>query len=100
MPEKITFHLDENVSFLIAQGLRKRCIEVTTSHEVGLVQSTDLEQLIFAHTHGRVLITHDSDFLRLHEQGVPHSGIGFCCQATRSIGQIIKSANWSQCIFQ
>ena len=91
MPEKIRFHLDENVSFNIARGLRRRGLDVTTYHESDLVQTTDLVQLNFAHTQNRVLVTHDSDFLKLHEQGIPHSRIAFCCQATRSIGQIIKS---------
>jgi hypothetical protein len=37
-----------------------------------------------------VLVTHDSDFLRLHQQQ-PHSGIAYCAQGTRTIGQIVTS---------
>ena len=35
-------------------------------------------------------MTHDQDFLRLHQQGVPHAGIAFCEQGTRSVGQIVR----------
>ena len=36
MTEKIRFHLDENVSNAIAEGLRRRIIDVTTTPEVEL----------------------------------------------------------------
>ncbi len=39
---------------------------------------------------GRVLITHDRDFLRLHGAGMPHSGIAYCDQGTRTIGELVS----------
>jgi hypothetical protein len=36
-----------------------------------------VEQLKFAHETGRVLVTQDADFLRLHADGIGHSGIAF-----------------------
>ena len=37
----------------------------------------------------RVLVTHDSDFLRLHARGVSHAGIAYCPVGARTIGQLI-----------
>lgn len=91
MSEKIRFHLDENVSMAIARSLRKRGIDVSTTPELNLIQATDENQLDFARKEGRVLVTHDSDFLRLHDQGLSHCGIAYCQLGSRSIGQIIKS---------
>lgn len=47
MSEEIRFHLDENVNSAIADGLRRREIDVTTTSEVGLISASDEEQLIF-----------------------------------------------------
>ena len=41
MSQKIKFHLDENVSNAIANGLRKRGINVTTSPEERLIGTSD-----------------------------------------------------------
>ncbi|MEH1947825.1 MAG: DUF5615 family PIN-like protein [Nostoc sp.] len=48
MTQKIRFHLDENVSNTIAEGLRRRGIDVTTTSETGLIAASDGEQLYFA----------------------------------------------------
>ncbi|MHB1037814.1 MAG: DUF5615 family PIN-like protein [Pirellulales bacterium] len=85
----VRFHLDENVHLAVAHGLRRRGIDVTTTGEAGLIGSTDEEQLTFARSHERVLVTHDEDYLRLHHQGVPHAGIAYCHPRRRSIGQIV-----------
>ena len=37
----------------------------------------------------RVVFTQDQDFLKLNAAGLPHRGIAFCPQQSRSIGQII-----------
>jgi hypothetical protein len=49
--EKIQFHLDEQVELAIAEALRKRGINVTTTPEVGLLGATYEEQLAFAISH-------------------------------------------------
>jgi hypothetical protein len=90
MPETIRFHLDENVSQAIAEGLRRRGIDVTTTPEVGLMAATDEAQVEFAQQQGRVIFTQDADFLRLHQAGVFHSGITYCVQGSRSVGEIIR----------
>ncbi|MDJ0615461.1 MAG: DUF5615 family PIN-like protein [Calothrix sp. MO_192.B10] len=68
MTQKIRFHLDENVSNAIAEGLRRRGIDVTTTPETGLIAASDAEQVAFA-----------------------HSGIAYCTQNRRSIGEILTS---------
>lgn len=84
------FHLDENVDHAIARALRHRGIDVTTSTEAGLVGADDRQQLEFARSAGRVIVTQDSDFLRLHRQGVPHSGIVFAPSGSRAPSEIIR----------
>jgi hypothetical protein len=37
-----------------------------------------------------VIFTEDDDYLALNARGVPHAGIAYCHQQTRSIGQIIQ----------
>jgi Domain of unknown function (DUF5615) len=43
MSEQIRFHLDENVSNAVAEGLRRRGIDVTTTSEQGLISVSDEE---------------------------------------------------------
>jgi hypothetical protein len=45
MPRTIRFHLDEDVDPAIAEGLRRRGIDVTTTPEVGLLGARDPIQL-------------------------------------------------------
>jgi hypothetical protein len=41
MPRTIRFHLDENCHRAIAEGLRRRGINVSTTPEAGLRSATD-----------------------------------------------------------
>ena len=91
MSQGIKFHLDENVSNVIALGLRRRGIDVTTTSEVGLMGATDSEQLTFALAQERVIFTQDDDFLKLHQEGITHAGIVYCRQRSRSLGEIITT---------
>ena len=90
MSGTIKFHLDENVPRAIADGLRRRGIDVTTTPEEGLISSSDRLQLEFALAQNRIIFTQDADFLRLHQAGIKHAGIVFCSQNSRSIGEIIR----------
>ena len=87
----IRFHLDEHVAGAIALGLRRRDIDVTTTADAGLVGADDHEQMAFARSQGRVIVTHDDDFLVLHSHGVPHAGIAYCHQESRSIGDLLRA---------
>ncbi len=66
MAESIKFHLDENANNAIADGLKRRGIDVTISVQANLISASDEQQLAFAHAQGRVLFTQDRDFLELH----------------------------------
>ena len=87
---KIRFHLDENVSNTVADGLRRRGIDVSTTPEQGLISASDEEQLAFAYSQQRVIFTQDRDFLVLHSAGNEHAGIAYCIKGSRSIGEIIR----------
>lgn len=41
MPRTIRFHLDENCGNAIAEGLRRRGIDATTTHDAGLIGASD-----------------------------------------------------------
>lgn len=90
MPRTIRFHLDEHVATAIAEGLRRRGIDVTTTAESGLSGADDVDHVAFAHPAGRVIYTCDSDFLRIHDEGIEHSGIAYCHQQSRTIGEVIR----------
>lgn len=85
----IRFHLDENVHHAIAKGLRQRGIDVTTTSDANLIGATDEQQLEFALSENRVLVTHDEDHLRLHQQGIPHAGIAYSNARSSSIGRMV-----------
>ncbi len=57
MSRVIKFHLDENVSNAIANGLRIRGIDVTTTPEQKLIAVPDDIQLRFAVSQARVIFT-------------------------------------------
>ncbi len=88
MARTIRFHLDEHVAHAIADGLRRRGVDVTTTGDAGLLGSSDSEQFAFAITQGRVLFTEDPDFLPLIAAN-DCPGVAYCNQNTRTIGQII-----------
>lgn len=90
---EIRFHLDEcvDVDVAVAEGLRRRGIDVTTARESGLRGVPDEAQLAFALREGRVLVTQDSDFLRLHQQGVRHAGLCYYPAGAISTGKLIRS---------
>lgn len=91
MSGQIKFHLDENVSNAVAEGLRRRGVNVTTTPEQNLIGASDKEQLAFAREQQRVIFTQDDDFLKLHQATVPNSGIAYCQQGNRSIGEVVKT---------
>ncbi len=91
MPTAIQFHLDEHIHGAIADALRRRGIDVSTTAEADLTGAADEEQLDFALSQDRVIVTHDHDFLRLHQQGVPHAGIAYCHQGQHSVGDLLRT---------
>ena len=86
----IRYHLDENVPNAIANGLRLRGIDVSTSKDAGLLEAADEEHIEWAKEETRVIFSCDDDFLRLASTGIEHAGIAYCHQRHRSIGDIIR----------
>lgn len=62
-----------------------------TATEAGLLNTPDAVLLAHAFAAGRVVVTHDRDFPRRHREHVPHAGIAYCAQGTRSIGELIEA---------
>jgi predicted nuclease of predicted toxin-antitoxin system len=91
MTEMIRFHLDEHIPTAVALGLRRRGIDVTTTADVALTGAADEDHLALAVSRGRVVVTHDDDFLVLHSRGVQHSGIAYCHQGRRSVREMIRA---------
>jgi hypothetical protein len=90
----VRFHLDEHIPAGIAVGLRRRNIDVTTTAEAGLIGADDAAQLSFAAASGRVVVTRDADFLRLHAQGALHAGIAYCRPGSTPMGAMIRRLVW------
>jgi len=88
--DRIRFHLDEPVDPDIARALRKHGIEVSTTQDAGLRTRSDSEQLEFARSEQRVIVTHDADFLRIASRTSDHSGIAYCHATARGVGEIIR----------
>ena len=88
--EQIKFYLDEHIHSAIAQGLRRRGVDVMTVQEAGRTGLSDREQLNFALAEQRVLVTRDSDFLILANGGVSHAGIAYA-NPRRPIGELINT---------
>jgi hypothetical protein len=87
----ISLYLDENLTPKIAAQLRQKGIDVVTVHDLGLTGDTDVNHLVRATEMGRVLVTADTDFLRLAAGGMEHAGIVFGVQEDNTIGDWVKA---------
>ncbi len=88
------FYLDEDVHEDIALALRLRGYDVRTTREAGNKGLTDAEQLRYAISEGRIIISFNAaDFYKLHSEllkkGIEHNGIILSKQLP--IGKVIKS---------
>jgi len=88
---RIRYHLDESVRTAIAVGLRSHGVDVTTTKDADLIGATDGEQLAFAASQQRVIVTHDDDFLVMASRSVDHRGICYCHQQKYSIGELMRA---------
>ncbi len=87
---KVRFYLDENVQLAIAEQLLLRGIDVVTARDMQALGETDVSHLARATTLGRVLCTHDSDYVELATLGVDHAGIVIGKQYKHSIGDWVN----------
>jgi predicted nuclease of predicted toxin-antitoxin system len=88
--ERIRFHLDEHVDPDVAVALRRHGADATTTIEARLRTADDSAQLDFARAEQRVIVTDDSDFLRLAASGEEHPGIVVAHRQQHSIGEIVR----------
>jgi hypothetical protein len=65
-------------------------VDITTTPEVGLLQASDDTQLAHAVAQQRVIVTQDTDFLRMTAAGVESPGMAFYPDQGRTIGQVIR----------
>jgi predicted nuclease of predicted toxin-antitoxin system len=89
MSTSVRYFTDEHVATAIANGLRKRGIDVLTVSEAGLLGADDEALLDFVRKARRVIVTQDRDFLQLANQEANHPGV-VCALQERSIGEIVR----------
>jgi predicted nuclease of predicted toxin-antitoxin system len=87
----VRFHLDEHQSSALARALRRFGIDVETTSDAGLIGASDEAHARHAQANGRVIVTDDSDFKRLHVQIPSHSGIVYFPGGGRPIGEMVES---------
>lgn len=86
----LRFHLDEHVPNAVANGLRRRGIDVTTTTDADLLNAADEEHLDYALAEQRVIFTNNRDFLRLAAAGMQHAGIVYAPPEKSRIGDVIR----------
>jgi len=87
---KLLLYLDESVNVVVADGLRRRGVDVTSAKDAGNLGLSDEDQLKYAAKNKFVIVTHDADFLSLAED-FEHKGIVFVHQQKYSIGDLIRN---------
>ncbi len=65
-------------------------MDVSTTLEAGLLGAADEDHIAYALAEGRVIVTHDDDFLALASSGIERSGICYCHQQKHSIGRLLQ----------
>ena len=90
MSEKIRFHLDEHMDPDIATALRRYGVDITTTQDQRLLGEDDPAHLQRGRDQSRVVVTDDTDFLRLVSERTDHAGVVFCRRRWHSIGEIIR----------
>ena len=90
MPARIRFYLDENLPVAIATQLRKRGIDAVTVRDLNRLGESDADHLDLATREGRVLCTHDADYVKIAFAGAEHAGIIFGQQHKHGIGEWVR----------
>jgi predicted nuclease of predicted toxin-antitoxin system len=89
VPDRIRFLLDEHIQKAVVQGLKQRGADAISVQDAGRAGFSDVDQLQYAISEKRVIVTFDSDFLKLVAAGNEHTGIIWCPASKYSIGQLV-----------
>ncbi|MBI4557872.1 MAG: DUF5615 family PIN-like protein [Candidatus Hydrogenedentes bacterium] len=90
MADEVRFYLDEHIPNAVAQGLRRRRIDVLTTFEARRGGSPDKDQMRFAARQGWIIVTGDADYLAAAALGESHAGIVFLTEHAHSVGRIVS----------
>jgi len=93
------FLADEHIESSAITGLKLLGIDAISANEAGKRESNDEDILSFANKNDRVIITRDSDFLKLHNKGAEHAGIVFIPKFM-AIGKIIGEIEKVSMLFE
>jgi len=87
-------YTNESVPVAVAEGLKRRGVDVFTVRDAGNLGLSDEAQLAFAHSQGAVIFTHDDDFLKIAHNwlaaGHDHNGIIYVHQQRFGLGEIVR----------
>ena len=92
----LTLYLDEDsMDQELARALRARGVDVVTASEADMVERSDVDQLRWATSQGRAIVSFNvGDFQRLHTRmladGESHAGIILMQQQRYSIGERMR----------
>jgi len=86
---KLKFYLDESVNVAVANGLRRRGIDVVSAKEAENLGLSDDEQLTYAGNNDFVIVTHDADFLCIAMDSA-HEGIAYSHLQKYGVGDLIR----------
>jgi len=90
----IKFYTDTHIAKAVAIQCQRRGIDVVRCEDVEMAQAKDEEHLAYAAREGRVMVSSDRDFTRLHDEyikaGASHAGIIYVLPAHKDdIGRIV-----------
>jgi hypothetical protein len=88
---EIKFYLDENIDKSVTEQLLLWGVDAVSVHSLDLRGETDVNHLQRAFEMGRVLCTHDQDFIRLATETTSHAGIAFAQHYQASIGGWVRA---------
>jgi predicted nuclease of predicted toxin-antitoxin system len=87
----LRYYFDEHVKSAIPEQFQRRGVDVLTAQAAGRAgkEIPDEDQLDYATSLGRVLVTEDRDFINLALWHLPHAGV-VLLQRVVSIGEYVE----------
>ena len=86
----LRYLLDEHIPVAVADGLCRVGIDTVTAHDASRKGTGDADHLERCRIEGRVVVTHDQDYLQMHAAGMPHAGIVWIRFRKHSVGSTIE----------